>query len=61
MALVELVSAAFKIDGLVESREQAGKKSDTSKDNWSLHNSAVIKSFESEQKSLIADSLLKAF
>ena len=43
MALVELVSAAFKIDGLAESREQAGKKSDTSKDSWPLHNSAVIK------------------
>ena len=43
MALVELVSAAFKIDGLAESREQAGKKSDTSKDTWSLHNSAIIK------------------
>ena len=43
MALVELVSAASKIDALAEPREQAGKKSDTSKDTWSLHNSAIIK------------------
>lgn len=35
MALVELVSLASKIDGLAESREQAGKKSGTSKYAWS--------------------------
>lgn len=43
MALVEPVSIASKIDGLAESREQAGKKSSTSQDTWSLHNSAIIK------------------
>lgn len=41
--LVVLVSIASKIDGLAESKEQAGMKSGTSKDPWSLHNFAIIK------------------